>query len=104
MSAYRLIGALDIAAGLIEAPPRVAGKGALGDPAMSLGCLLYRRKRRGQVAGREIAAEKQDEAVIEHVELYPHLQSRSTAVDPRAFSRALRIAPMIEVGLPASTT
>ena len=104
MSAYRLIGALDIAADLIEAPPRAAGKCALGDPGVRLACLRYRRKRRGQVAGREIAAGKQDEAVIEHVELHPHFQSRSTAVDPRALSRALRIAPMIEVGLPASTT
>jgi len=38
----RLIGALDIAAELIEIPTLVAEKSALGDAGMSLTGLLYR--------------------------------------------------------------
>ena len=47
----RLIGALHIAADLVEIPALVSEKGAFGDPGMCLTGLLYRGEQRRQIAG-----------------------------------------------------
>jgi len=71
--ARRLVGALDIPADLIEVPALVAEERPFGNAGMGLAGFLYHRKQRREIARCKIFRTQLRQAIVEHVELNPHL-------------------------------
>jgi hypothetical protein len=61
------------AAELIEIPALVAEKGALGNTGVGLAALLYRAEQCGEPTRCQVGLAQSEEAIVEHVELHPHL-------------------------------
>src|SRR5271155_1807607 len=71
--ARRLVGPLDVPADLVEVPALVAEECPFGDAGMGLAAFLYHRKQRRQITGCKIFRTQLSQAIVEHVELNPHL-------------------------------
>src|SRR5271155_5818827 len=69
----RLVGPFDVAANLVEIPALVTEERPFGDAGMGLAGFLYHRKQRRQIAGCKVFRTQLRQAIVEHVELNPHL-------------------------------
>ena len=74
-----LVGALEIAAELVEGPALVAEEGALGDAGMGLAGLLDGGAQPRQVGRAHRLGGQLLQPVVEHVELRPHLDADQRA-------------------------
>src|SRR5262249_6608214 len=71
--ARRLVSAFKIPSYLVEVPSLITEKGSFRDAGVGLARLFYGGEQRREVSGRELRCAQCDKAVVEDIELHPHL-------------------------------